>query len=166
VKKLLLSKNVTFMEDPRTAVDALARGRFHLSVLGVNTSAEVELVEQAKLGLPVSRLKKTLKEAGFLAGTGSSRNIAVVKNQPNPNAARVFLNWMLSKEGAVARHNHSATTPSMTLREDVTDLGKTRPEERRKIGKDYPFPSNNPELIARLTPVRQEIIRIYRSRGR
>ena len=166
VKKLLLSKNVTFMEDPRTAVDALARGRFHLSVLGVNTSVEVELVENEKLGLPIARLRKSLKEAGFLTGTGSSRNIAVVKNQPNPNAARLFLNWFLSKEGAVALHNHSVTTPSMTLRDDVTDLGKTRPEERRKIGKDYPFPSNNPELIARIAPVRQEIIKIYRSRSR
>lgn len=164
VKKLLLSKNVTFMEDPRTAVDALARGRFHLSVLGVNTSAEVELIEKAKLGLPVARLKKRLKEAGFLTGTGSSRNIAVVKNGPYPNAAKLFLNWLLSKEGAVTVHNHAATTPSMTLREDVTDLGKTRPEERRKIGKDYPFPSNNPDLIARIGPVRAKIIRIYRSR--
>jgi ABC-type Fe3+ transport system substrate-binding protein len=42
----------------------------------------------------------TLKE-GYYAGTGSG-NLAMLRNAPHPNAAKVFVNWLLSKEGQTA----------------------------------------------------------------
>ena len=49
-----------------------------------------------KAGLPVKPVPR-IKEGGH-ANNGSGV-VAVVKNPPHPNATKVFVNWLLGKEG-------------------------------------------------------------------
>jgi hypothetical protein len=39
---------------------------------------------------------------GWVGGGSAYQMLAIAKNPPNPNAAKVFVNWILSKEGAMA----------------------------------------------------------------
>jgi iron(III) transport system substrate-binding protein len=40
--------------------------------------------------------------------------IGIISNNPHPNAARLFVNWVLSKEGQIALHVHDEEIPSHT----------------------------------------------------
>ena len=52
-----------------------------------------------KAGLPVKPISN-IKE-GYYAASGSG-NVVLLKNPPHPNATKVFLNWLLSKDGQAA----------------------------------------------------------------
>ena len=39
---------------------------------------------------------------GWVGGGSANNMLAIARNPPNPNAAKVFVNWMLSKEGQMA----------------------------------------------------------------
>jgi iron(III) transport system substrate-binding protein len=75
--------------------EAVARGKSAVSI-GVSYYTYLPFI---KAGLPVKSIS-TLKE-GYYAGTGSG-NLALLKNSAHPNATRVFVNWLLSKEGQSA----------------------------------------------------------------
>jgi len=49
-----------------------------------------------KAGLPVKSLP-TVKEGTF--GTGGSGNLTVIKAPAHPNSTKVFVNWILSRDG-------------------------------------------------------------------
>jgi iron(III) transport system substrate-binding protein len=72
--------------------EAVARGKAAISI-GVSYYTYVPFI---KAGLPVRSLSN-IKE-GYYAATGSG-NFAIIKNAPHPNASKVFVNWLLSKEG-------------------------------------------------------------------
>jgi len=76
----------------RQLAETVTRGKAALSI-GLSYYTYMPFV---KAGLPVKPLPN-LKE-GFYAASGSG-NIGVLKNAAHPNAGKVFLNWMLSKEG-------------------------------------------------------------------
>jgi ABC-type Fe3+ transport system substrate-binding protein len=83
---LLISQNL------RQLADSLAKGKLAFTI-GLSYYTYDPFI---KAGLPVSPVPK-IKE-GAHANNGSGV-IAVVKNPPHSNAARVFVNWLLSKEG-------------------------------------------------------------------
>jgi iron(III) transport system substrate-binding protein len=72
--------------------EAVARGKSAISI-GVSYYTYLPFI---RAGLPVKPISN-IKE-GYYAGTGSG-NLAVLKNPPHPNAAKVFVNWLLSREG-------------------------------------------------------------------
>lgn len=76
----------------RQLAEMVARGRASLSI-GISYYTYLPFV---KAGLPIKPLS-VIKE-GFYAASGSG-NVTALKNAPHPNAAKVFLNWLLSKEG-------------------------------------------------------------------
>jgi iron(III) transport system substrate-binding protein len=76
----------------RQLAEQVARGKSAVSI-GVSYYTYLPFI---KAGLPVKSVSN-IKE-GYYAGTGSG-NLAVLKNPPHPNAAKVFVNWLLSKEG-------------------------------------------------------------------
>ena len=79
----------------RQLAETVARGKASLSI-GISYYTYLPFV---KAGLPVKPLPNP--KEGFYAATGSG-NVAVIKNAPHPNAGRVFLNWLLSKDGQTA----------------------------------------------------------------
>jgi ABC-type Fe3+ transport system substrate-binding protein len=89
-----------------------------------------------KQGLPVGQIVG-LKEGGTLSSSGGI--LSLLQRAPHPNAAKVFVNWLLSREGQMhvqKGRKGRLLTPSNSLRVDIpkSDL----PEDSlRKEGVDY-----------------------------
>ena len=98
LKRLLTEMEITPSRRTRQIADWLARGKFSLSVFaGIGRTG---LDDAKRQGLPVDWFgPKTFKEGAIIsAGSG---NIMLFRNAPHPNAARVAINWLLSREGQV-----------------------------------------------------------------
>jgi ABC-type Fe3+ transport system substrate-binding protein len=109
IRKLLAEMDVRFSSDERQMMDWLATGKYavHLFAKGANLDQAIQQ------GLPVRELNSQ-KEAGSI-GTGSG-HIGFFKNAPHPNAARIYINWMLSREGQL---NWQQWTKDNSLRVDI-----------------------------------------------
>lgn len=141
---------VTFLQDFRQIVDGIAKGQYYFgTAIG---SAGRDLDALAELGAPVEKFPCTVanvcvtefKEGGVINSSGSSSNMMVPSNRPNPNAAKLWVNWFLSQEGQTIMHTMAEQDPNPTLRTDVTDWGKTLPYERRDPDAEYFFFSSDP----------------------
>jgi iron(III) transport system substrate-binding protein len=91
----LAAQEMTVGRNLRQLGEAVARGKSAISI-GVSYYTYSPFI---KAGLPVKSISN-IKE-GYYAGTGSG-NLAVLKNAPHPNAAKVFVNWLLSRDGQTA----------------------------------------------------------------
>ena len=91
----LAAQEMTVGRNLRQLGEAVARGKSAVSI-GLSYYTYVPFI---KAGLPVKPIS-VIKE-GYYAGTGSG-NLALLKNAAHPNAAKVFVNWLLSKEGQTA----------------------------------------------------------------
>lgn len=98
-----------FGGNPREAIRMLARGEYAFYVGGSADVVAPIMAEGAPLKMP------DLAE-GAMVNLG---NILVVKGAPHPNAARVFVNWLMSPEGQRSYAEVAASTPS---RKDVPDF--------------------------------------------
>lgn len=90
--KKLAAQEMLLSRDQRQLADSLAKGKTAITIgLTYYTFAPF-----LKAGLPVKPLAE-MKE-GTYTSCGSSA-ISIVKKSPHPNATKVFVNWLLSKEG-------------------------------------------------------------------
>ena len=90
--KKLAQQNLLLIEDRRLVADSLARGKVAVAIGATYYSYAAFM----KAGLPVKPLPPS-KEGTFVSqGNGGP---VVIKNHPHPNAAKVYVNWLLSKEG-------------------------------------------------------------------
>lgn len=88
----LAQQDLLVNQNLRQLADALAKGRLAFT-LGVS---HYTLGPFIKAGLPVGPVSRVKEGAHANNGSGV---VTVVKNPPHPNAAKVFVNWLLSKEG-------------------------------------------------------------------
>jgi iron(III) transport system substrate-binding protein len=95
IRRFFSTMDVTFSGDSRQMTDWLAQGKFALC-MGCRD------VEQAKnQGLPVDVLDtSSWKEGTALSVSGGT--LGLLKSAPHPNAAKVFINWFLSRKGQTA----------------------------------------------------------------
>ena len=93
LKKLLIDQQTTFSRERRQLTDWLARGTYHVAF----GAEDGELQRLRQEGLPVDSMHGLEDMAGSLSG---GNQVALYGNAPHPNAARVFVNWMASKEGS------------------------------------------------------------------
>jgi iron(III) transport system substrate-binding protein len=93
VKKLYVTQKAMIARDRRQLTDWLARGTYPI-VFGAQSS---DVERMRKEGFPLKEIY------GFAdmppALTGSPWLLTLMNRAPHPNAARVFVNWILSKEG-------------------------------------------------------------------
>jgi ABC-type Fe3+ transport system substrate-binding protein len=90
--KKLVDQGLFISEDLRQLTELLAKGRLAVA-LGPGDRVVAPF---AQAGLPVKPIpipKEGIQPAG---GVGA---VSVVKNPPHPNATKVFVNWLLSREG-------------------------------------------------------------------
>jgi hypothetical protein len=132
IKRLYGEMDVSLARDYRQPVDWLAAGKFALCVPCVAD----EMDRAVQQGLPVGQILG-LKEGGTLSSSGGT--LSLIQNAPRPNAAKVFINWLLSREGQMrvqkGRPGRSRTG-SNSLRIDIPK--NDVPEENlRKDGVDY-----------------------------
>ena len=90
--KRLVQQDLLLGRDQRVLGESLAKGRLAV-VTGLTYYTYLPFL---KAGLPIKALP-VLKEGTY--GTGGSGNLAILKNPAHPNATKVFVNWLLSREG-------------------------------------------------------------------
>ena len=90
--KKLVAQDLYLGRDQRLLAESLAKGRVAVTI-GLSYYSFLPFL---KAGLPIKTLP-TLKEGNY--GTGGSGNLAVIKAPAHPNSTKVFVNWLLGREG-------------------------------------------------------------------
>ena len=90
--KKLVQQDLFVTQNLRQLAESLAKGKVVLT-LGIGTAQTEPFV---KAGLPLKSLPEPREGTPSSNGYGS---LAILKNPPHPNATKVFVNWLLSKEG-------------------------------------------------------------------
>ncbi len=116
LKKLFGLTGLTLVRDDRQQTDWLAAGKFPLTL----TSKATEVEEAKNQGLPVDVLDAhTFRRDGVGLEAGGTM-LALVNKAPHPNAAKVLINWFLSREGQVAIQKTGPENAGQnSLREDI-----------------------------------------------
>ena len=116
LKKLFSVAGPTLVRDDRQQTDWLAAGKFPLTL----TSKATEVEEAKNQGLPVDVLDAhAFKKDGVGLEAGGTM-LALVNKAPHPNAAKVLINWFLSREGQMAIQKTGVNEPGQnSLREDI-----------------------------------------------
>jgi iron(III) transport system substrate-binding protein len=122
-RRFFSEMDVTLTRDQRLMVDWLAQGKFQLSIF--STSNDVQ--DAKKKGLPVDLIDAPDDESYMSGGFG---HVAVLNKAPHPTVSKVFLNWLLSKEGQM---KWQEKTDNNSLR---TDIPKNTLSDPTSIPKD------------------------------
>lgn len=105
-RKLYIGRKPVFSRDRRQLTDWLIRGTYPISF----DAADDQLERMRKEGLPVQAIYSLPDLPGTLSG-GEGQSHA-----PHPNAAKVFVNWIASKEGLEV---YSRTRGGAPTRSDI-----------------------------------------------
>ena len=92
--RALANHDPVIIGDPALAMDSVARGKYPILLAPRSTI----LSDALRRGLPIEIVKPNeLKEGSDISpGAGA---LALFNRAPHPNAARVYINWLLTKEG-------------------------------------------------------------------
>ena len=107
--QLLKQQEAVIERDNRQHVESVARGKYAIG-LGANPDTLAGLL---KMGSP---LEAVLIKEGIYVGPGAGC-IGVPAKMPHPNAAKVFINWLLSKEGQTV---YATSFGSPSMRNDIS----------------------------------------------
>ena len=127
-RKLYIDQKPMIVRDRRQVTDLLARGTYPIAF----GAEDEELEKLRKDGFKITPVYNLPDLPGSLsAGVGE---VALFKNAPHPNAAKLFVNWIASKEGleTFARARGEATT-----RSDIDEKSFLHEELIPKPGVDY-----------------------------
>ena len=133
VRRFYTETEITFFRDRRQGTNWLATGKFPLCFL----CRDIEKVKEQ--GLPVDTIVPGQIKEGETVGGGNSSALALINRAAHPNAAKVFINWYLSRQGQMVWQNvmnkkEVEVSDSMRIdipKEDVLSDG------RRVEGKKY-----------------------------
>jgi iron(III) transport system substrate-binding protein len=113
IRRLFGEMDVSLFRDFRQGPDWLATGKYAICFF-----CDVDVLKQQ--GLPVETFgPKVFKEGGGLVQQFGT--LALVNRAPHPNAAKVFINWLLSRRGQLAlqKTQAGAESPADSLRVDI-----------------------------------------------
>lgn len=134
LRRLLTETEIVISQDRRQSSDWLASGKFPICIDCGDTD------RAKKQGLPVDEFShENLKEAGNEISTSGNSGLALINNAPHPNAARVFINWFLSRDGQTVWQetmNIKVAESSDSMRVDIPK-DKVSRSARRDEGKKY-----------------------------
>ena len=120
----LIAQDLVLMQG-RAIVEALARASSPLG-LGVN-AADIEQFQREGVGKGIQPLNRS--EPGGAYMSGGFGNLALINKAPHPNAAKVYINWLLSKEGQTA---YVQATGNNSRRLDVEGPADSAPDPKVK----------------------------------
>jgi iron(III) transport system substrate-binding protein len=115
IKRLYGEMQITVSRDPRQMTDWLAAGKYSLCIR-CNAGSEVGKAMQQKLPLGYLDTDEW-KEGGSSSAAGGT--LGVPSRAPHPNAAKVFVNWFLSREGQMALQKFGRPDAHNSRRTDI-----------------------------------------------
>ncbi|TAJ96830.1 extracellular solute-binding protein [bacterium] len=143
LRRLYSEMDVVLSQEIRQSTDWLANGKF--SICFFCGSSEIQKARQQ--GLPVDEFMTARWKESPAISAGSTGSLVLMNQAPHPNAARLFINWLLSKEGQIA-YQKVTNTPINSEESMRIDVPKEMipPEERRVDGVAYLF-ADRPEFM-------------------
>jgi iron(III) transport system substrate-binding protein len=132
IRRFFSSMEVTLSRDRRQTMDWLGTGKFALCFLC--SDSDVRRAKQQ--GLPMDSVDVVEDMAGLVAQGGS---VSLLRNAPHPNAARVFINWLLSRDGQSTVQRAIAQSGGVAPDSLRVDIPKddVPPKNRRREGMAY-----------------------------
>jgi iron(III) transport system substrate-binding protein len=109
ITRLLTETDILVTRHLEQGTDWLAQGKI---IFYIGSGQPV--MKAKEQGLPVDLLPHPLKEGEIMGG--GSCCMALLSRAPHPSAARVFVNWVLSREGQMAWQKYSEVN---SLRTDI-----------------------------------------------
>ena len=115
LRQLFGEMDITLSRDGRQLVDWLAVGKFAIALGPSASDVQVSM----RQGLPLARFEpRAFKEGIYMRPTQGS--LSIMSRLPHPNATKVFVNWLLSREGQIHfQKQFLRIDPVFSLREDV-----------------------------------------------
>jgi len=148
IKRLFGDMQPTLGRDRRQITDWLAQGKFALCV-GCRDANRAK-----SQGLPVDELDNVNWKEGLELTTGGG-SMSLIKGGPNANAAKVFINWFLTRRGQIAMQKYNDLYGEDAPNSRRMDIPKDMlvPTNRMIPGKKY-FDVSDPKY-ADMTPIFQ-----------
>ena len=116
LKKLITAGGLTLVRDERQQTDWVASGKVPIAI----TAKATEVDEAKKQGLPVDVLDPHAMAKEGVGMEAGGTMISLLNKAPHPNAAKVLINWFLSREGQIAVQHGDPNNPGPnSLREDI-----------------------------------------------
>lgn len=125
-RKLVATQDVTMSRNLRQMAEWLARGKYPIAVSVPGTP----ISEMVKAGAKIGYVR--VKEGAYLSYDGGI--LGVSAKAPHPNAAKVFVNWFLSKEGQAIVQE---ATKYQSVRNDIPTEGIVNKDTMRVPGEKY-----------------------------
>jgi iron(III) transport system substrate-binding protein len=116
ITRLFGEMDITLARDFTQMLDWLAAGKFSLGIF-VGSSETAKAISH---GLPLREFSPGQFKEGA-AVSPFNGTVSLVNRAPHPNAAKVLINWILSREGQAAVQQHLAAEGNIreSLREDI-----------------------------------------------
>lgn len=150
--------DITILRSNEQLLDWLSTGKY---AFGIGARD----VDTAMMhGLPLNQfLPGSLKEGSSV--TAYNGTLSFFNRAPHPNAAKVAVNWLLSREGQTTWLDYNQKTGGLydSLREDIS---KEKVSERARRVKGAKFLWLNPEWIEELDSIRDLIKKALASKGK
>jgi len=126
VRRLYGEMDVTLTQELRQATDWLANGKFAICFFCS------EILKAKQQGLSVDEFHTSRWKESRTISAGNIGSLALPTQPPNPQAARLFVNWLFSREGQTA-FQRVANTPTNSEESMRIDISKemVRAEVRR-----------------------------------
>jgi iron(III) transport system substrate-binding protein len=117
LRKLITAGGLTFVRDDRQQIDWLASGKFPVAI---TAKANDDVEEAKRQGLPVDVWDAHALSKDGVGMEAGGTMISLANKAPHPNAAKVVINWFLSREGQMIVQKGSPNEPGPnSLREDI-----------------------------------------------
>jgi iron(III) transport system substrate-binding protein len=116
IRRFIVGQNVKFVSQQNQVIEALARGTAWLGLGPGNSRALIAPYVQAGVNVDIRKFGPAPELNDVTIG-GST--LFVVKNRPHPNATRLFLNWLLSKD---VQAGFAKATEQNSRRTDVASV--------------------------------------------
>jgi iron(III) transport system substrate-binding protein len=153
LRKLYGEMDVTLSRDDRQSIDWLAQGRFAILLF----PAWLEVTRAKEAGLPVETVNAQQMEEGYALTTGPN-NLYLMNLAPNPNAAKVFANWFLSRDGQMA-FEKVVQSPSLRVDTPTKELLQARLVPKKggnyMVSTLHKYSRSDPEIRKLLTSLKK-----------
>ncbi len=143
----LVKQNPLLTRDKRLQVEWVAKGKYAIAI----APSKESFAQFQKIGAPIDWVPAA--DLSYLTGTGS---LAFYDKAPHPNAARVFINWLMTKETLTKWSKLMLMT---TARKDVLQ-DFLEPETRRDANSEY-FDLNTEDAVLKMTEFNKFAKQIY-----
>jgi iron(III) transport system substrate-binding protein len=164
LKKLLGEMDVTISADSRQMADWMAGGKFAFTLFSPISRMDLDVGKEQ--GLPVDWFQpEELKEGAYI--TAGSGGVALMNRAPHFNAAKVAINWLLSREGQITyqRLFTQGEDGPDSMRIDIPK-DKVPKRNRRPQDDESKFPLMDRADLMDMEPIRKFIREVMEQRKR